>query len=112
MVRALAGDSTITNRVPWPLPLALLAPLFLVAAPLSPLSAAAAVLPAALLLPGTLFPTSHPRHDPSRTGGPSAALRRGSHRKYHTRRRPELPVPAVIPATRLAVQTVPPHAPR
>ena len=35
------------------------------AAPLSPFSEAAAVFPAALLLAGTLFPTSHQRHGPS-----------------------------------------------
>src|SRR6478752_3426401 len=32
---------------------------------MSPLSEAAVLLPAALLLAGTLFPTSHPRHGPS-----------------------------------------------
>ena len=79
----------------------------LAAAPLSPFPEAAAVLPAALLLAGTLFPTSHPRHGPSRQGRLPATLRRDSHRKYHTRRGHEMPVPAVIPATRLAVQTVP-----
>src|ERR1700749_2153126 len=99
MVRALAGDSTMTSRVPLPLLLA-------GAAPLSPLPEAA-VLPAALLLAGTLFPTSHPRHGPSPGASAPATLRRGAHRKYHTRRGHEMPVPAVIPETRLTVQTVP-----
>jgi hypothetical protein len=85
----------------------LLAPFLLAgAAPLSPLPEAA-VLPAALLLAGTLFPTSHPRHGPSRPGRVPATLRRGVHRKYHTRRGHEMPVPVVIPETRLTVQTVP-----
>src|ERR1700761_6580571 len=90
MVRALAGDSTITSRVPW----------------LSPLPAAPFPFPLALLLAGTLFLTSHPRHGLSRRPGfpPRSDPRR---RKYHTRRSHEMPVPAVIPATRLAVQTVP-----
>src|SRR5580692_109042 len=99
MVRALAGDSTITNRVPAPFVLA-------AAAPLSPFPEAA-VLPAALLLAGTLLLTSHLRHGPSRPGRLPATLRRDSHRMYHTRRGHEIPVAAVIPATRLAVQTVP-----
>ena len=49
-------------------------------APLSPLFEAAAVLPAALLFAGTLFPTSHQkRHGPSsRSGGALASLRRDS----------------------------------
>src|SRR5579871_5557485 len=99
MVRAFAGDSTITSRVPLPFPL--LAPFPLVADPLlSPLPEAAAFLLAALLLAGTLFPTSHPRHGPST-----------SHRSYHTRRGHEMPVPAVIPATRLPVRTVPERLP-
>src|SRR5487761_1611635 len=63
MVRALAGDSTMTSLVPRPPPLPL--PL---AVPAS-LSEAAAVLLAALLLAGTLLPTSHPRHGLSHLGG-------------------------------------------
>src|ERR1700744_128807 len=66
MVRALAGDSTTTSRFPLPAPFPLPAAFLRVPAPLSPLSEAAVVgLPAALLLAGTLFPTSHPRHGPS-----------------------------------------------
>src|ERR1700722_1503004 len=102
MVRALAGDSTITNRVPC----VLAAPLLAAAAPLSPLSEAA-VFPAALLLAGTLLPTSHPRHGPSRLGRLPATHRRDAHRMYHTRRGHEMPVPAVIPATRFTARTVP-----
>src|SRR6266478_6592529 len=64
MVLAFAGDSTMTSLVPRPLPLTA-APLFPLAAPSSPFSEAAAVFPAALLLAGTLFPTSHQRHGPS-----------------------------------------------
>jgi hypothetical protein len=86
----------------------LLAPFFLVAVPLSPLSEAAVVLPAALLLAGTLFSNLTSAPWPVRpSAGFPAAVRRDAHRKYHTRRRREMPVPAVIPATRLAVQTVP-----
>ncbi len=102
MVRAFAGDSTITSLVPWPFAAAP----FLVAVRLSPLSEAALALPAALLLAGTLFSTSHQRHSRSRPAA-SATLRRDVRRKYHTRRDPEMPVPAVIPATLDAVQTVP-----
>ncbi len=51
MVRALAGDSTMTSRVPP------LAPFGLVAVPLSP--EAAAFLLTALLYAGTLVLTSH-----------------------------------------------------
>ena len=61
MVRALAGDSTMTSRVP---PLALFG---LAAVPLSPV--AAAFLLAALLFAGTLVLTSHLLKPPSRQAG-------------------------------------------
>src|SRR5215472_6247777 len=66
MVRAFAGDSTITSLVPC----AFVAAPFTVAAPLFPLPAAAPALPAALLLAGTLYPTSPQRHGPSRPAVP------------------------------------------
>src|ERR1700744_5128997 len=74
MVLALAGDSTITSLVQCPFPAAPFVALPL--SPLFPLFEAAAVFPAALLFPGTLFPTSHQkRHGPSsRCGGASASL--------------------------------------
>src|ERR1700744_4102630 len=77
MVLALAGSSTITSLVPWPFPAAPV-PVALPLPPLSPLFEAAAVLPAALLFAGTLFPTSHQkRHGPSsRSGGLSLAQTR------------------------------------
>ena len=65
MVRAFAGDSTITSLVPCP---------FLVAPfPVPVTLSEAAPLPAALLLAGTLFPTSHPRHGPSHPSHPRLA---------------------------------------
>jgi hypothetical protein len=103
MVRAFAGDSTITSLVPC----AFVAAPFAAAVPLSPLSEATLALPAALLLAGTLYPTSHQRHGPSRPGGSPPPFRRDVRRKYHTRRGHEMPVPAVISATLDAVQTVP-----
>src|SRR5580658_2754380 len=59
MVLALAGDSTITSRVPWPFPDAPFPLPTGALPPLSPFFEAAGVLPAALLFAGTLFPTSH-----------------------------------------------------
>src|ERR1700742_3753876 len=85
MVRALAGDSTITRRVPWPLPFAA-APFPLVAAPLSPLSEAAAVLLAALLLAGTLFTNL--------TSAPWPVTLRRARRHAPTRRPPQVPYAA------------------
>ena len=66
MVRAFAGDSTITSLVPC----AFVAAPFAAVAPLAPLSEAALALPGALLLAGTLYPTSHQRHGPSRPAVP------------------------------------------
>ena len=102
MVRALAGDSTITSLVPC----AFAAAPFPVPVPFSPLPEAAFTLLAALLLAGTLFSTSHQRRGPSRRW-PPVTIRRDLRRKYHTRRGHEMPVPAVISATLDAVQTVP-----
>ena len=103
MVLAFAGDSTITSRVPWPFPF----PASLRPEAPSPLWEAAVVLPAALLLAGTLFSNLTSAAWPVTPKRATATLRRDTHRKYHTRRGHEMPVPAVIPATRLAVQTVP-----
>ena len=102
MVRALLGDSTITSRVPC----TFAAAPFPVPVPLAPLSEATFALLAALLLAGTLFSTSHQRHGRSRRR-PPVTIRRDPRRKYHTRRGHEMPVPALIPATVDAVQTVP-----
>src|SRR6516164_11104064 len=66
MVRAFAGDSTITSLVPC----AFVAAPFAVAVLFTPLSEAALALPAALLLAGTFYPTSHQRHGPSRPAVP------------------------------------------
>src|ERR1700735_1376569 len=62
MVRALAGDSTITSRVPSP-PAGLAARFEPVLAVLAPVPFAVVPLVAPLRA-GTLVPTSHPRHSP------------------------------------------------
>jgi hypothetical protein len=104
MVRAFAGDSTITSLVPWPFPV----PVALWPVPLWPVpSWEAAALPAALLLPGTLYPTSHPAPGPSRPATVSSRDRRSARRKYHTRRADKMPVPAFIPATEDPVLAIP-----
>ena len=83
-MRALAGDSTITSRVPCPFAAA-------ESPVLVPLSDAAVALLAALLLAGTLFPTSHPRHCPVPSRRVLAARQRDARRKYHTRRDRKMP---------------------